>query len=183
MRTCVVDCCGEPVKVKNRGLCNKHFTRWSRHRDPNHCEVFHAAPHDRFWKFVRVSKAGCYEWLGSVSPQGYARISVAGRPELAHRWVYETFVEIIPKGMVVDHLCRNRKCVNPEHLQIATHRENMLCGTGMAARNKNKTHCVRGHAFDSVNKNGHRFCRKCARIRAKQRHIRRKAGNVCVFVT
>lgn len=87
---------------------------------------------------------------------------------MAHRVSYELHREPIPRGTVLDHLCRHRWCVNPYHLQPVTNRENIMRGEGYFARNGRKTYCVRGHEFGRANTHmyrGHRVCRKCRNIR------------------
>ncbi|WP_432110795.1 HNH endonuclease signature motif containing protein [Streptomyces sp. YPW6] len=131
---------------------------------------------DRFLAHITDTPAGCWQWTGYLMPNGYARISVAGERQYAHRVAYEAMVEPIPEGLVIDHLCRNRGCVNPEHLDAVTQRTNVLRGESQAAARARQTACVRGHAFDRTNTyragNGTRKCRKCrtaARARARRR--------------
>jgi|WetSurMetagenome_2_1015567.scaffolds.fasta_scaffold898528_2 hypothetical protein len=116
-----------------------------------------------------VVGAGCWDWAGAKSTAGYGLIGGGrrGAPLLsAHRLVYETLVGPIPDGLVTDHLCRNRACVNPDHIEIVTHRVNILRGTGASARNASKTHCPAGHEYTPSNTNlsvGGRHCRECRR--------------------
>jgi hypothetical protein len=114
----------------------------------------------------------CWPWPMFVAPNGYGR---AARNEQAHRWVYERLRGPIPEGMTIDHLCRNRSCVNPWHLEPVTMRENTLRGTSISAINAAKTKCKRGHPFDSgntrINRDGSRACRTCERER--MRRVRR----------
>ena len=99
-----------------------------------------------------------------LSHGGYGRFWSNGRGVYAHRYAYEHFVAPIPKGLTIDHLCRNRACVNPAHLEVVTMRVNVLRGETFAAENAAKTHCVHGHEFTQKNtyyaKQG-RVCRSC----------------------
>lgn len=114
-------------------------------------------------KFDRVD--GCWIWKDKPSRLGYGRINIGGRIRFAHRVVYEMFIGKIPDGLVIDHLCRNTRCVNPKHLEPVSQRENLLRGFGVGGTNARKTHCINGHKFDKENThicpNGKRRCRKC----------------------
>lgn len=120
----------------------------------------------------------CWEWTGRLNDHGYGTIAFRRHPLSrlvirAHRFVYEHFVEPIPNGLVLDHLCRNHHCVNPVHMEIVTHCENSLRGNGACAQHAKKTHCKYGHIFDEKN-TGYtpkgRFCRECARQYDKKRY-------------
>jgi hypothetical protein len=124
----------------------------------------------RFW--AKVDKSGdCWTWTALIHTAGYGsfRPHNQGPVLYAHRYAYELEVAQIPEGMVLDHLCRNRRCVNPAHLEPVTHRENILRGTGASARNVDKTHCPKGHPYTDDNTyraKGHgRECRACIRGR------------------
>lgn len=93
----------------------------------------------------------CWIWTGWVNPEGYGRVVFKGKRYQAHRLVYEKLVGLIPKGLQLDHLCRNKSCVNPEHLEPVTAKENTLRGNGQSAVNLRKTHCIRGHRLDGDN--------------------------------
>lgn len=143
----------------------------------------------RFW--VKVEKTDtCWLWRGSKNNHGYGRIAVKGASwtmTYAHRWAYEDRYGLISDGMEIDHLCRNPDCVNPEHLEVVTHRENMLRGNTVGAYEAAQTHCAHGHPFSSENtylrkdRLG-RMCKECGRQRKRQRRRERsrlKGGVSC----
>lgn len=78
-----------------------------------------------------IAESGCWVWSGSPSTRGYGKITVAGTIFYAHRFMYELHVGPIPDGLYIDHLCRNKMCVNPDHLEPVTHRENLMRGVGV----------------------------------------------------
>jgi hypothetical protein len=125
---------------------------------------------ERFVCKIEFTENGCWNWTASLS-RGYGRFTVNGKNIYAHRWSYQQTNGEIPEGMVLDHLCSNRRCVNPEHLEVVTQSENLSRSkTTWYSLNKAKTHCVNGHPFDKVNtqiqKGGRRRCRECGRIRS-----------------
>jgi hypothetical protein len=115
---------------------------------------------------LEVSDDGCWLYRTGMTKWGYSRVRIAGSAVMAHRFVYEHLVGPIPTGLQLDHLCRVRCCVNPDHLEPVTGRVNILRGIGWAALNASKTHCDHGHPFDEANTyvraNGGRQCRRCA---------------------
>lgn len=124
-------------------------------------------PEDRFWPKVEKTD-GCWNWTASCQAGGYGKFLYDGRVQPAHRAAYLMLVGPIPPGYQIDHLCRNRKCVNPAHLEAVTQRENWRRGESVPAQRARQTHCKRGHIFDAentyINSRGHRSCRKCHAI-------------------
>ena len=114
----------------------------------------------------------CWEWTGARIG-GYGRMWCNGKNKLAHRFVWESLVGPIPDGMTLDHLCRNPGCVNPDHLEVVTHRVNVLRGCSPSARHARKTQCPQGHPYDEKNAylgpSGRRYCRQCGREREARR--------------
>lgn len=92
-----------------------------------------------------VCENGCWEWVGNTDSQGYGRLTNRATRKMAgaHRFMYERLVGPVPAGLTLDHLCRNRACCNPSHLEPVTHRENALRGVSFAAVNARKTHCAK----------------------------------------
>lgn len=185
--SCAVEDCQEPVKY--RDWCAGHYSRWYKHGDVRaHIplgtrryisleEAFKAHP-------IVVTVDGCHAWAGNLTPEGYGTLVYEGRPWFAHRVAYELLVGSIPEGMTLDHLCRNRACVNVEHLEPVTMKENILRGTSPSAENARKTHCVRGHPFAGENLQydyrGNRQCFECRRIRDRAAKDRRRRASVVI---
>lgn len=179
VQVCVIAGCERPAHA--RGWCGTHYTRWHKFGDPTQVTMRHyqtRSDEERFW--AKVDKSGdCWLWTARINSCGYGTFSARANgwvPRMAHRLAYEYLIGPIPVGLQLDHLCRNRACVNPEHCEPVTGRENTLRGVTLAAANAAKTHCIRGHEFTPENTNvgpsGARRCRTCSALR--QRKYRRK---------
>lgn len=119
----------------------------------------------RFWSKVDKS-ADCWIWTGARNQKGYGVFWNGERTYPAHRFAYEEQHGPIPDGLVPDHLCRNRACTRPSHIEVVTNCVNILRGVGTAAMHARQTHCLRGHRLD-----GSRRCKACDRIRARARRV------------
>ena len=132
-------------------------------------------PHIRFWTKVNVNHpSGCWIWYGAVGKNTYGNFTIKRKNILAHRYAYEYFNGKIPKGMTIDHLCKERICCNPKHMEVVTMSENTkrakpwLIGAPNSAKKRSaKKHCKNGHLYTKENTatdgEGYRRCRDCAR--------------------
>lgn len=142
---------------------------------------------ERFWKFVTVVDCSYSTpcWLFKLhvgGSNGYKMFSVGKRGILAHRYAYELLVEPIRPNLTIDHLCRERACCNPAHLEQVTHAENNARSNGPSAVNSRRTQCVNGHPYDSGNtyirRGGSRACRACMRDRVNRKSAERRAQRI-----
>lgn len=171
--SCSIEGCNAPHKA--RGWCRLHYERWQRTGSP-----IERSDLDRLMEKVSRGEypTDCWAWTGATTANGYGRFQMGGVHWMAHRASFVLAGNEIPDGMQLDHLCRNTTCVNPDHLDVVTPRENTMRGTSFAPVNAAKTECHNGHPFDAENTyvmpDGGRGCRACRR-EADRRYKARKA--------
>lgn len=125
---------------------------------------------------IEIEPSGCWRWTGVTKANGYGSLTVDGKTHNAHRLVYETLVGPFPEGLVSDHTCRHRWCVNPDHVEPVTQRENLLRGDTLIAANAAKTTCPRGHEYDETTHAGNRGCSTCRKASMRKTNRRRRAA-------
>lgn len=137
---------------------------------------------DRFWEKVSGGDyTECWTWMASTKEGGYGQFNVQPEVVLAHRYAYISLVGDVPEGLELDHLCRNRACVNPWHLEPVTRSVNVVRGTAptvTSARHRAVTACPYRHRYDEANTSvyqGRRRCKTCMRERARDAYARRRA--------
>lgn len=132
---------------------------------------------ERFWSKVSISD-DCWNWIGGKG-NGYGSFWIDGKNRCSHALTYELISTKPHKGFCLDHICRNRKCVNPSHLEIVTLGENVLRGVGLTAQNRLKDKCPKGHAYDMKYGTGKRGCKNCNREKTRLFRIKKQeAENV-----
>lgn len=158
-RTCAAPDC---TRVRNNeAYCKTHYVRL---RDTG---SFEPRPKDAtLWESVDVT-GFCWLWNKKLNKDGYGTCSYEGSAWRAHRLTYTLLVGPIPKGLVIDHLCRVRHCVNPDHLEPVTHEENHARAFTLSKREN----CPQGHLYDAdntrINRKGARYCGECMRLRGR----------------
>lgn len=177
---CSVEICERPART--RGWCQAHYMRWwysgdvaperpiERHSSDAEMRYAERADQQGPVPEGRPDLGPCWVWGGARSG-GYGRMSVAGKDTLVHRWAYERFVGPVPERFDLDHLRRNKACVNVAHLEAVTHQENTLRGV-------RRPFCKHGHEYTAENtisrSNGSRTCRKCENARQSAYYHNRK---------
>lgn len=142
---------------------------------------FAVLPH-RFCEKVNALPSGCWEWQAATQ-FGYGCFSFEGKDRKAHRFAYERLVGPIPPQLQCDHLCRNRACVNPLHIELVTGKENIRRGI---CSNRLKTHCPQGHKYDRAwlaQGSWHRGCKTCKRVVDTRYRDERRLAHDVVEVT
>lgn len=177
-RTCSIADCDKPSS--SRGWCRMHYNRWQRHGNPM---LTLATPRglseqERFWRYVEKTDS-CWLWTGACNQGGYGQFHGKNHRGQASRFAYQFKVGEIPNGLDLDHLCRNRICVNPDHLEPVTRRTNLLRGIrrlqGVGLRGRSVTVCPAGHVYDEPNTyvyHGRRSCRTCKRDWDRRHRLR-----------
>ena len=146
---------------------------------------------ERFWSKVQpCPMSGCWIWTGALFNSGYAELNSERQPDgtrmpphLGHRLSFEALVAPIGQGLQIDHLCRQRCCVNPAHLETVTPRENLRRSTAIVKFREWAaaiTHCPRGHEYNERNtlldKKGSRCCKACGTLKMRYRRAAKAAG-------
>lgn len=137
------------------------------------------APRGRYGKRPSIADkidadGDCWEWKGRDNDRGYAQVVIDGSRRYVHRLVWETLVGPIPNGLELDHLCRNTLCVNPDHLEVVSHAENVKRGN-CGVHNRNKKRCPKGHLLSGSNLyvapgTNKRHCRACRKEQNARRY-------------
>ena len=160
--------------------CAMHHARLRRTGAVGPADTLVVSAIERFRSKIRVTENGCHEWTGGRSRDGYGKFYEGDRLHLAHRWSWQQANGAVPSPLELDHLCRNRACVNPAHLEPVTRRTNVLRGIGITAQNAAKTACPKGHPYAGanlyVNPAGGRVCRECQRQKAAAYRARQRGA-------
>ncbi len=179
-RTCSFPGCGK--RLLSKGLCSGHYQQQHNGRDLTPLGAPKRTLEERFWEKVEKT-GGCWHWRGAVGGHTYGNFWDGEKVSRAHTVSYELHSGgSVPEGMHIDHLCRVRLCVNPEHLEVVTPAVNRARGVRDSLsryQNINQTECKRGHPLSGDNlyvqpKNGYRYCKTCRRVSRRRAAARQK---------
>jgi hypothetical protein len=167
MKTCDIASCDRPHRAN--GLCSTHYSRVRRRGSVD--DPVELTLDAMLWRYIGSAEPGaCWDWQGSRTNLGYGQLMLRKKTLLAHRVAWQLIRGEIPAGLQLDHLCRNRGCVNPDHLEPVTVRKNILRGMAPPAKNARKTQCSRGHELSGPNMTiiaGRRQCKTCGALRSR----------------
>lgn len=167
------DCSNKTAKVKQASYVAEGLTGRGKKRS----RWLTRTTEERFFEKVVVT-GFCWLWEGAISA-GYGNFGISGTSVIAHRWAYEHLVGPIPEGLVLDHLCRVRNCVNPDHLEPVTNEENIRRGYSISRMYRERSSCHNGHDYVEgsyyVSSKGFRTCAICARKREQEYYWKNKS--------
>lgn len=166
--------CGQERTIRARGLCGSCYNRISLYGDTAPPKV-NRTP-DEWLAALPRPKGECWPWPGPRHSHGYGRALLDGGYTQAHRFVYTKLVGPIPESLTLDHLCKNKLCVNPEHLEPVTRGENLRRATGDRSPQKRRLPpCPHGDSDVYIDPKGKRICRICRRERTRMWRAERKS--------
>lgn len=137
---------------------------------------------ERFKKYLSINPEGCWNWIGGGFNTGYGAFKIEGKQTTAHRASWTLHFGKIPDGLLICHKCDNRRCVNPAHLFLGTHRDNSqdaLKKGRLKSHPKDNVACIRGHEYtdeSTYRRHGYRYCRTCHALRSRAYRFRRRNG-------
>lgn len=174
---CSIEECDLPVA--NKGMCNKHYLRVYRYGDPNFRKLVRGPLEERLFAHRIVTATGCWEYSGWHKPGDYKRMTLDYGTVAVHIVAYQLLVGPVPNGLELDHLCFNKACWNPTHLEPVTRSENLRRAFAHKPRPK-PTHCQKSHELTPANiwvepRNGKRHCRICLKVTQHNAYLRRVA--------
>lgn len=186
MSSCRFPGCGRDIQAV--GLCCGHYKQHNLGKPLKPLRVIRPAWADPTIAYQEspcpALGSPCHVFSGGTNGHGYGAVRCDGRMIGAHVYVWMRANGAVPKGLMIDHRCRNRRCCNIEHLRLVTNRTNSLENSeSFAAANAAKTHCPKGHPYSGENliteSNGRRKCRACTRRKERERYATRRSRVCC----